>query len=67
MQFTDEVAWNLFDFVVAGALLFDTGLMVVLIARKMRKYRAIIGIVLAAALIYVWLELAVGIFTTLGS
>jgi hypothetical protein len=67
MQFTDEVAWTLSDFVIAGVLLFGTGLMFVLAARKMRKYRAVIGIALAAALIYVWLELAVGIFTTWGS
>jgi hypothetical protein len=67
MQFTDEVAWTLSDFVTAGALLFGTGLTFVLAARKTRKYRAVIGIALAAALIYVWAELAVGVFTTWGS
>jgi hypothetical protein len=67
MQFTEEVAWTLSDFVIAGVLLFGTGLMFVLAARKTRKYRAVIGIVLAAALFYVWAELAVGIFTNWGS
>jgi hypothetical protein len=67
MQFTEEMAWTLSDFVIAGALLFGTGLMFVLAARKTRKYRVVIGIVLAAALFYVWAELAVGIFTNLGS
>ena len=67
MQLTDEVAWSVSDFVTAGALLLGTGLMFVLATRKMRKYRALLGVALAAALIYVWAELAVGIFTTWGS
>jgi hypothetical protein len=67
MQFTGEVAWTLSDFVIAGALLFGTGLMFVLTARKTRKYRAVIGIAFAAALLYLWAELAIGIFTTWGS
>ncbi len=67
MQFSNNVAWSLSDFVTAGALLFGTGLMFLLAARKMRKYRAVLGVALAAAVIYVWAELAVGIFTTWGS
>jgi hypothetical protein len=67
MRLTDEVAWTLLDFVTAGALVFGAGLVFVLASRTMPKYRAITGIALAVALIYVWVELAVGIFTTLGS
>ena len=67
MRFTDEVAWTLLDFVAAGTLVFGAGLVFVLAARTMPKYRAITGIALAVALIYVWVELAVGIFTTWGS
>lgn len=67
MQFTSEVVWTLADFVIAGGLLFGTGLAFVLTARRTRKYRAIIAIVLAAAFLYIWAELAVGIFTNLGS
>jgi hypothetical protein len=67
MQFTDEMNWSLFDFVIAGVLLFGTGVMFVLAARKMPKYRAVIGIVLALALSWLWVELAVGLFTTWGS
>lgn len=67
MQFTSEMNWGLFDFVFAGALLFGTGLVFVLAARKLSKYRTVIGIALAAALLLVWAELAVGVFTTLGS
>ena len=64
MQFTNEVNWTLSDFVIAGALLFGTGLMFVLAARKTSKYRALIGFALVAALLLVWVELAVGIFGT---
>jgi len=63
MQFTDEVAWDLADFVVAGALLAGTGFTYELVARKGGNiaYRAAVGIALAAALLLVWLNLAVGI------
>jgi hypothetical protein len=37
MLFTDEVNWDLFDFVVMGAVLFGVGLAYELIARKSRK------------------------------
>jgi hypothetical protein len=63
MQFTDEVAWGPFDFVVAGTLLFGTGLTYELVARRMGSiaYRAAVGIAVAAALLLVWINLAVGI------
>lgn len=63
MQFSDEVDWNLFDFVVAGALLFGSGLTYELIARKAGNtaYRAAVGVAVAAALLLVWINLAVGI------
>jgi hypothetical protein len=63
MQFTDEVAWGLTDFVVAGVLLFGTGLTYELVARKGSNiaYRVAVGVALAAALLLVWISLAVGI------
>ena len=63
MQITDEVAWNMADFVIAGALLFGTGLAYELVARKVDSiaYRAAVGVALAAALLLVWMNLAVGI------
>jgi ABC-type transport system involved in cytochrome c biogenesis permease component len=53
--------WKLGDFVVMGILLFGTGSMFVLAARKVRKkvYRVAIGIAFAIALLLVWAELAV--------
>jgi hypothetical protein len=61
-----EWAWNLADFVIAGALIFGTGLTYVLAARKAGNiaYRAAVGVALAAALILVWINLAVGIIGT---
>jgi len=68
MQFTGEAAWSLTDFVTAGALLFGAGSILVLAARRVdEKYRVAIGIVLAAVLLYVWIELAVGILFNFGS
>lgn len=68
MQFTDAVNWSISDFVVMGSLLFGAGSVGVLVARKAhRKYWLAIGVVIAAVFLYVWSELAVGIFTKLGS
>ena len=66
MQFTNEVDWSPFDFVVMGILLLGTGLMCELVMRRVKKtgYRiAIVGAVLIAFLL-IWVELAVGIFGT---
>jgi hypothetical protein len=62
MQFTDEVVWDLADFAVAGALLFGAGLTYELIARKGGNiaYRVALGVAVAAALLLVWVNLAVG-------
>lgn len=63
MLFTDEVQWNAFDFVVMGALLLGTGLVYELVTSRMNvRYRSVIAVVLVAALLLVWAELAVGVF-----
>jgi hypothetical protein len=68
MQFTNEVNWDLADFIVMGFLLFGIGSVFVLISRIIhRKYRVAIAALLAAVFIYIWAELAVGIFIGLGS
>lgn len=66
MQFTDEVNWTLFDFIVAGLLLLGTGLMCELVMRKVANInvRIAICVALLAMLLLVWAELAVGIFGT---
>jgi uncharacterized membrane protein len=62
MQFTDEVVWDLTDFVIGGALLFGAGLVYELVARKGSTvaYRVAVGIAVTAALLLVWMDLAVG-------
>ncbi len=67
MQFTNEVKWTLSDFVIMGTLLFITGSLFVLVARKTPKHRVIVGLAFTAALLWLWAELAVGIFTNWGS
>ena len=66
MQFTDEVNWDVSDFVVAGVLLLGTGLLCELVLRsvKQSRYRIAICAVILAALFLIWAELAVGIFGT---
>jgi hypothetical protein len=51
MQFTNEVNWDLFDFVVMGALLFGVGLAYELVARRSEKtvYRVAFGVGLGTA------------------
>lgn len=66
MQFTDEVDWNLTDFIVAGVLLFVAGLAFEFTAKKLTNpvYRVIACIAIVAVLLLIWMELAVGIFGT---
>jgi len=63
MQFTDEVVWDLTDFAVAGALLLGAGFTYELVARKAGNiaYRAAVGVAVTAALMLVWMNLAVGL------
>lgn len=61
MQFTQEVTWTWSDFVVAGGLLFGTGLTYLLLARRGNgAYRLAVGVAVAAGLLLIWINLAVG-------
>jgi hypothetical protein len=66
MQFTDQVNWSLFDFIVMGVLLLGTGLLMELVIRRVKKiqYRIVICGALVEAFLLIWIELAVGIFGT---
>ena len=66
MQFTNEVNWELFDFVVMGILLLGTGLVCELVMRTVKNKNYQIGVlaVIIVALFLIWAELAVGIFGT---
>lgn len=68
MRFTTAVDWSGGDFATMGTLLFSAGSVFVLVARRVSpRRRWVVGILVAAALLYVWAELAVGVFTNLGS
>jgi hypothetical protein len=64
MQFTNEVQWDLRDFVAAGILLLSTGLAIELVIRNMKTgtSRTVVLIVILIALFLIWAEMAVGIF-----
>lgn len=63
MQFTAEVNWSIFDFIFAWVLLVGSGMAYKLISRKIDKfqYRVAVGLAVAAALLIVWINGAVGI------
>ncbi len=64
MQFSPDVNWSVSDFIVAAVLLISTGLVCEMILRKVKnrftKFTICFSII--AALMIVWVELAVGIF-----
>jgi hypothetical protein len=68
MLLTDKVIWNAVDFIVMGLLLFSMGSLSILISHRVqRKMRVAINLFLTAIFLYLWAELAVGIFTNLGN
>lgn len=66
MQFTNEVNWSPFDFLVMGLLLLGVGLTVELVLRNVRKVQLRMALLLAiaAGFFLIWAELSVGIFGT---
>jgi hypothetical protein len=66
MQFTSEVNWDVFDFLIAGILLIGTGLLCEMVLRKVKKmkHRIVLCGAIFLGLLIVWAELAVGIFGT---
>lgn len=59
-----EVHWTFFDFVVAGIILFITGMAISLVIHKfhgLKKRVVFIGLILFVLMLF-WAELAVGIF-----
>lgn len=64
MQFSNDVNWKIFDFLIAAILLSGTGLTIEVIMRKIknRENRMLLLMGSIVILILIWLELAVGIF-----
>lgn len=67
MQFTGEVNWDEFDFIVMGLLCFCMGSLFVVASRKAPQRKVLIGFVFVAVFVYLWAEFAVGVFTDFGS
>lgn len=69
MQFTSEVNWTLSDFVVMTVMLLCLGGAIEFIVRAIRsgstRLLAILAVV--GAFLWLWAELAVGVFTNWGS
>jgi len=67
MQYTEEVDWNLMDFVIAGSLLYGLGFMLDMVIRKVNKlsFRILLGICILILFLLLWAELAVGVLETL--
>ncbi|HEX5152581.1 MAG TPA: hypothetical protein VFW07_14120 [Parafilimonas sp.] len=63
MQFTDEVKWDLTDFVIMGLLIFSTGLSYVLVTRSSSGiiYRFAFAIAIGSTFLLIWVNLAVGL------
>ena len=66
MQFTEEVNWDIIDFVIGGSLLLTSGLIIEFVIRKVRNTRhgKLIALGVIVVLVLLWMELAVGIFNS---
>lgn len=66
MQFSGDVRWSVADFVLAGFLLFFSGLLVLFIQNKVSKRSWRIGLIFVVVflLLLLWAELAVGLFNS---
>lgn len=63
MLFTDEVNWDLFDFIIAGTLIFGASLSYTFLTRKSAQavYKIAIGFALISGLLLIWVNGAVGL------
>lgn len=63
MQFSDEVTWDVVDFVIGGVLLFGAGLAYELVASRAGTvaHRIAFGLAVGATLLLIWMNLAVGL------
>ena len=63
MQFTDEVNWSVSDFIMAGILLFCTGLAFAFVWKKgiTVTYRTAVVFAVLSTFLLVWVNLAVGL------
>ncbi|GLU44093.1 hypothetical protein [Allomuricauda sp. NBRC 101325] len=64
MQFSSEVQWSAFDFLVAGILLSALGFSIDLVLKKSKNFqkRLFWVLTLIGLFVLLWAEIAVGIF-----
>ncbi|MDQ5931965.1 MAG: hypothetical protein WBK76_03365 [Candidatus Saccharimonadales bacterium] len=69
MQLSGDVYWSVSDFVIAGSLLLGVGSVVLVLSRNSRLGKYWLAWVVAGFgfVVWLWAELAVGIFTNWGS
>ncbi len=67
MQFSSGIDWSLSDFVIIGVILAVAGLLFEIVMRTAGKYRAALSLVIFFGVLWLWAELAVGVFTNWGS
>lgn len=68
IPFIAQWPWTASDYIVMGTLVFGFGSLFVLLARRIdKKYRLIVGGFLLLTFLWLWAELAVGVFTNWGS
>lgn len=68
MQYDTGVEWSAFDFTIMTVLIFGCASGFVLVARRVSKSRRVlVALAFAALFMYIWAELAVGVFLNLGS
>lgn len=62
MQFTNEVNWEITDFIIAGILLFGAGFLIEIVLTKSKKYKTLLFVTIIVLLLLIWIEMAVGLF-----
>lgn len=69
MFFIEDVNWSVGDFIVMAALVFAVSALFVLVTKVVRSqpYRIALAIMLGLLFVWVWAELAVGVFMNWGS
>lgn len=62
-RFSSSIKWGLLDFIIAGLLLFGSGIAYELADKQLRnkRQRLIIGTMISFIFLLIWAELAVGI------
>lgn len=66
---SSEWNWSMADFLIMGTLIFGFGMIFQAAVNKVKDHNSkiIVGIVIIGIFLYVWAEMAVGIFTNIGS